>query len=156
MPKPENTEQSNLAVPDPKTLVAMDPDAKVIPPTPPTTDADGAASEPTGPVTDGHQTLTAHYFPLGDAYQCYACKNPDAKVHTIRVTRTMAGATLVTPMCAECATAEIDGVLERGDMVVSEDRSFLMVPLMGEIEQKFAEHAAEKDAAAESSESASE
>ena len=100
--------------------------------------------------------MTAHYFPLGDAYQCYACKNPDAQVHTIRVTRTMAGATLVTPMCAACAASEIDGVLERGDMVVSEDRSFLMVPLMGEIEQKFAEHKAEKDAAAESSESASE
>ncbi len=148
MPKPENTEQSDLAVPDPKALVAMDPEAKVIPPTPPTTDADAGASDPTGPVMDGHHTLTAHYFPLGNAYQCYACKNPNAKVHTIRVTRTVAGATLVTPMCAECATAEVDGVLERGDMVVSEDHSFLMVPLLGEIEQKFAEHKAAKDRAA--------
>lgn len=131
----------------------MDPGAKVIPPTPPTPEGDAGASDPTGPVMEGHHTLTAHYFPLGNAYQCYSCKNPNAKVHTIRVTRTMAGATLVTPMCAECATAEIDGVLERGDMVVSEDRSFLMVPLLGEIEGKVAEHKAERDAAAESSES---
>ena len=152
MPKPENAEPSNLAVPAPTDLVAMDPEAKTITPAPPAREADvEGAPLPTEDAL--HLTLTAHYFPLGNAYLCYACKKPEAKVHTIRVTRTMRAVTLVTPMCEECATAEVDGVLERGDMVVSDDGRFLIAPAADDINKKMAEYQEQQDAAAENSQS---
>jgi hypothetical protein len=142
MPKPDKPDQP-LAL---RSLVAMDPSVSVIPTArPPEPEAVPSAT----PAAEGALTATVRYFPLGNAYECFACSDPQAKVHTIRVTRTMEGGTVVTPMCENCAGQEVDGVLERGDLIVSADGTHLVAPMLDEIQKKAAEYQAEADATAD-------
>lgn len=78
---------------------------------------------------------TLHYFQVTDAYHCVACKKE--QVDVIRVAQTINDKMIITTMCDECADLEINGILERGDMVADLAGNRLVAPFVADIAKQF-------------------
>jgi transcription elongation factor Elf1 len=78
---------------------------------------------------------TLHYFQVTDAYHCTACKK--TSVDVIRVAQTVNNKTIITPMCEECASVEMDGLLKSGDMVADLEDNRLVAPFIADIAKQF-------------------
>lgn len=62
------------------------------------------------------------YFSVGDP-ECAVCEKRGT---VVRITTTLNRKMLITMMCEKCGTNEIDGIIDRGDMQYSGDRSHLV------------------------------
>lgn len=93
---------------------------------------------PPPPEPKQPDALTLHYFRAPAAKLCQACDKGPFEI--TRITTTTEGATLITLMCAECATNEQDGIVERGEMALSPDGTHYILAtvaqMAGELEEQ--------------------
>ena len=73
------------------------------------------ATQPEQQQAEGptHFVVTLQYFPVGDTF-CVVCKQPG---EVVRLATNVKGGILLTVMCEKCGQGEIDGLVERGDML---------------------------------------
>jgi len=77
--------------------------------------------------SEEHNVIASlRYFPVGEP-KCAVCKEVSS---VIRVASTLQSKLIITMLCENCSTQEIDGVLERGEMIFSSDQSHLVSPVL--------------------------
>ena len=75
---------------------------------------------------DRNVIAALRYFTVGDP-ECSICEKRGT---VVRVTTTLNSKILITMLCEKCSTKEIEGLLERGDMLSSPDGSHLISPML--------------------------
>lgn len=79
-------------------------------------------NQPAASETPESLIATIRYFKVGSC-ECAVCRKPG---EVVRMAITITNQILVTVMCEECGGEEIDGLLERKEMVASPDGSALI------------------------------
>ena len=82
-------------------------------------------------MEEGKQEAPAYiaslrYFTTGDP-ECAVCEK---RATIVRISTTTSQQTIITMMCKKCGTEEIDGLLERKDMLRSPDGTHLISPAL--------------------------
>lgn len=80
-------------------------------------------------LQDKRLVAALRYFNVGEP-TCVSCSNTAS---VVRVATTLNSQVLVTMICENCGNSEIDGLMERGDMIASPDGTHLVSPALAEI-----------------------